>query len=113
VRRYLCQTCRRTVSLLPEFALPSPAIQRLFLSEWTRVWLSYQTSRNSTQAEQYPRHCEPSGIETDCFHADAPLFCGHNGHHYTRNRLAKSSHSAIIPRSQLELQPLQQGLYQA
>src|SRR5450759_4722382 len=22
VRRYLCQTCRRTVSLLPEFALP-------------------------------------------------------------------------------------------
>ena len=35
VRRYLCQTCRRTVSLLPEFALPylrsSVAVIALFL----------------------------------------------------------------------------------
>jgi hypothetical protein len=35
VRRYLCQTCRRTVSLLPEFALPylrsSIAVIALFL----------------------------------------------------------------------------------
>ena len=35
VRRYLCQTCRRTVSLLPEFALPylrsSVAVIGLFL----------------------------------------------------------------------------------
>ena len=36
VRRYLCQTCRRTVSLLPEFALPylrsSVAVIALFLA---------------------------------------------------------------------------------
>lgn len=35
VRRYLCQTCRRTISLLPEFALPylrsSVAVIALFL----------------------------------------------------------------------------------
>ena len=37
VRRYLCETCRRTVSLLPEFALPYLRSSLAFIAWWLMV----------------------------------------------------------------------------
>jgi len=39
VRRYLCETCRRTVSLLPEFALPYLRSSLAFIAWWLVVHL--------------------------------------------------------------------------
>ena len=37
VRRYLCEACRRTVSLLPEFALPYLRSSLAFIAWWLMV----------------------------------------------------------------------------
>jgi hypothetical protein len=39
VRRYLCEACRRTVSLLPEFALPYIRSSLRFIAWWLMVKL--------------------------------------------------------------------------
>ena len=55
VRRYLCQTCQRTVSLLPEFVLPylrsSLAVIALFL---ITCLLMTQTLSNATRTAPPP-----------------------------------------------------------
>src|ERR1700729_1615156 len=60
VRRYLCQTCQRTVSLLPEFAVPylrsSLAVMALFLV--TRLLLT-QTLHGAAQTALPPMPYQP------------------------------------------------------
>ena len=76
VRRYLCQTCRRTVSLLPEFVLPylrsSLAAIALFLI--ARLLLT-QTLAKSAQAAPHPRPYQRGQFWVRRFRAQAETLC--------------------------------------
>ena len=76
VRRYLCQTCRRTVSLLPEFVLPylrsSLAAIALFLI--ARLLLK-KTLAKSAQAAPHPRPYQRGQFWVRRFRAQAETLC--------------------------------------
>src|SRR6202161_1494263 len=76
VRRYLCQTCQRTVSLLPEFVLPylrsSLAVIALFLI--TRLLLA-QTLNNATQTAPPPMPYQRGQFWIRRFRAQTEALC--------------------------------------
>jgi transposase-like protein len=76
VRRYLCQTCRRTVSLLPEFVLPylrsSLALIALFLI--TRLLLR-QTLNAAAQTAPPPMPYQRGQFWIRRFRAQAESLC--------------------------------------
>ena len=76
VRRYLCQACRRTVSLLPEFVLPylrsSLAVIALFLI--TRLQLA-QTLNNATQTAPPPMPYQRGQFWIRRFRAQTEALC--------------------------------------
>jgi hypothetical protein len=76
VRRYLCEACRRTVSLLPEFVLPylrsSLAVIALFLI--TRLLLA-QTLHNATQTAPPPMPYQRGQFWIRRFRAQAEALC--------------------------------------
>ena len=76
VRRYLCEACRRTVSLLPEFVLPylrsSLAVIALFLI--TRLLLA-QTLNNATQTAPPPMPYQRGQFWIRRFRAQAESLC--------------------------------------
>jgi transposase-like protein len=76
VRRYLCQTCRRTVSLLPEFVLPylrsSLAVMALFLV--TRLLLT-QTLHGSAQTAPPPMPYQRGQFWIRRFRSQAESLC--------------------------------------
>jgi len=63
VRRYLCEACRRTVSLLPDFVLPylrsSLTVIALFL-----VARLFRGKRSRTPPEPRPRRCPTSAASS-------------------------------------------------
>jgi transposase-like protein len=76
VRRYLCQTCQRTVSLLPEFVLPylrsSLSVIALFLI--ARLLLT-QTLHNATQTVPPPMPYQRGQFWIRRFRAQAEALC--------------------------------------
>jgi transposase-like protein len=76
VRRYLCQTCQRTVSLLPEFVLPylrsSLAVIALFLI--TSLLLA-QTLNNATRTAPPPMPYQRGQFWIRRFRAQAETLC--------------------------------------
>jgi hypothetical protein len=76
VRRYLCQACQRTISLLPEFVLPylrsSLAVIALFLI--TRLLLA-QTLNGATQTAPPPMPCQRGQFWIRRFRAQAETLC--------------------------------------
>jgi transposase-like protein len=76
VRRYLCQTCQRTVSLLPEFVLPylrsSLSVIALFLI--ARL-LMMQTLSNATQNAPPPMPYQRGQFWIRRFRAQAETLC--------------------------------------
>src|SRR5713226_8633811 len=76
VRRYLCQACRRTVSLLPEFALPylrsSLVVIALFLI--ARLLLT-QTLNGATGTAPPPMPYQRGQFWIRRFRAQAELLC--------------------------------------
>jgi transposase-like protein len=76
VRRYLCQTCRRTVSLLPEFVLPylrsSLAVMALFLV--TRLLLT-QTLHGAAQTAPPPMLYQRGQFWIRRFRSQAESLC--------------------------------------
>src|SRR5438046_2578046 len=76
VRRYLCQACQRTVSLLPEFVLPylrsSIAVIALFLI--TRLLLA-QTLHGATQTAPPPMSYQRGQFWIRRFRAQAETLC--------------------------------------
>jgi transposase-like protein len=76
VRRYLCQTCQRTVSLLPEFALPylrsSISVIALFLI--TRLLLT-QTLTNASRTAPPPMPYQRGQFWIRRFRAQAESVC--------------------------------------
>jgi len=76
VRRYLCQACQRTVSLLPEFVLPylrsGLAVIALFLI--TRLLLT-QTLHGATQTAPPPMSYQRGQFWIRRFHAQAETLC--------------------------------------
>ena len=77
VRRYLCQTCQRTVSLLPEFVLPylrsSLAVIALF-SLITSLLLA-QTLNNATRTASLPMPYQRGQFWIRRFRAQAETLC--------------------------------------
>src|SRR3989475_7010212 len=76
VRRYLCQACQRTVSLLPEFVLPylrsSLAVIALFLL--TGLLLA-QPLNDATRAEPQPMPYQRGQFWIRRFRAQAEALC--------------------------------------
>jgi transposase-like protein len=76
VRRYLCETCQRTVSLLPEFVLPylrsSLSVIALFLI--TRLLLTLTLS-HAAQTAQPPMPYQRGQFWIRRFHAQAESLC--------------------------------------
>ena len=62
VRRYLCEACRRTVSLLPEFALPYLRSSLAFIASFS--WSG--SSRPRRRPLPHRRRCRTSAASSGC-----------------------------------------------
>jgi putative transposase len=102
VRRYLCRSCKRTVSLLPEFALPylrfSISVLSLFLT--ARLLQSATLAAAATKAAQTAMPYQRGQFWVRRFHAaDRRPLCGAGGFDRptgsSQLRPARSGHVAI------------------